>query len=303
MSSVSESAAESSARAWSVRGRTIEFGTMPVLMGIVNATPDSFSDGGQFFAPTAAVDHAHRLVEEGAGIIDIGGESTRPGADPVDAAEELHRILPVITGLAESSPVTISVDTTKASVAREALAAGAHIVNDVSGLLFDPAMTGVCAAESAGVVCMHIQGTPQNMQENPRYVNAVAEISEFLRQRLAELEQEGIPRERIAIDPGIGFGKSAEHNLEILSDIDRFRQIGRPVVVGHSRKRFLKRVVGRSLDERLFATVGVAVALALQGTEVIRVHDVAAVRDAILACRTVLDWGREPGTGLLRQMR
>jgi dihydropteroate synthase len=276
---------------WIARGKTMEFGEMPVLMGIVNATPDSFSDGGQFFAPEAAVSHAHRLIDEGAGIIDVGGESTRPGAEPVDAAEEIRRVIPVVSRLSETAGVTISIDTMKSEVAREALAAGAHIVNDVSGLLFDPAMPSVCAEYAAGVVCMHIQGTPQTMQECPRYANAVEEIAEFLRHRLIDLEGHGIGREQIVLDPGIGFGKTAEHNLEILSQIDRFRRIGRPVLIGHSRKRFLKRLVGRSLDERLFATVGVAVALALQGTEIIRVHEVAAVRDAILACRTVLKWG------------
>lgn len=298
MSPSQQSAGASSSSRWIVRGRTIELGAFPVLMGIVNATPDSFSDGGQFFAPDAAVSHALRLVDEGAGIIDVGGESTRPGADPVDAGEEIRRVIPVISKLSETPGVTISIDTTKADVAREALDAGAHIVNDVSGLLFDPQMSRVCAQHSAGVVCMHIQGTPQTMQERPRYVNAVEEISAFLRQRLMELEGEGIFREQIVIDPGIGFGKTAEHNLEILSNIARFRQVGRPVLVGHSRKRFLKRLVGRSLDERLFATVGVAVALALQGTEIIRIHEVAAVRDAILACRTVLEWGREQSSTL-----
>lgn len=287
-----QSSRESPSR-WMVRGRTIEFGDFPVLMGIVNATPDSFSDGGQFFAPEAAVSHALRLIDEGAGIIDVGGESTRPGAEPVETAEEIRRVIPVICRLSETAGVTISIDTTKADVAREALAAGAHIVNDVSGLLLDPQMASVCAEYSAGVVCMHIQGTPQTMQESPRYVNAVEEIAAFLKQRLVELEGEGISREQIVVDPGIGFGKSAEHNLEILSNIARFRQIGRPVLVGHSRKRFLKRLVGRSLDERLFATVGVAVALALQGTEIIRVHEVAPVRDAILSCRTVLEWGQD----------
>src|SRR5689334_17551455 len=226
-----QSSAASSSPRWIARGRTIEFGAFPVLMGIVNATPDSFSDGGQFFAPEAAVNHALRLVDEGAGIIDVGGESTRPGAEPVDAAEELRRVIPVVMRLSEMAGVTISIDTTKSEVAREALAAGAHIVNDVSGLLLDPKMPSVCAEHGAGVVCMHIQGTPETMQESPRYVNAVEEIAEFLRHRLADLEGHGIGREQIVLDPGIGFGKTAEHNLEILSQIARFRQIGRPVLI------------------------------------------------------------------------
>jgi dihydropteroate synthase len=260
-------------------------------MGIVNVTPDSFSDGGRFIDPAVAVDQALRLVEDGAQFIDVGGESTRPGADPVDAGEELRRVVPVIEQLARRSKVLISVDTTKAAVARAALSAGALIVNDVSGLTFDPEMPAVCAKAQAGVVCMHIRGTPRTMQDDPRYDDVVGEICRHLESRLVALEQQGITRERVAIDPGIGFGKTAAHNLEILRNIAALHALGRPVCIGHSRKQFLKKLLGRPVDERLFATVGISVAVALQGAEIIRVHDVAATRDAILACRAVLPAG------------
>ncbi len=273
---------------WRVRGRVFQLIPRPWIMGIVNATPDSFSDGGKHLASEAAIDQSLRLVAEGAQIIDIGGESTRPGAAPVGQEEELRRVLPVITRLAQLSSVLISIDTTKADVAQRALAAGAHIVNDISGLTFDPAMPAVCAAAKAGVVCMHIRGTPQTMQQDPRYDNVVDEICRFLEARLVDLERLGIARQQIVIDPGIGFGKTADHNLEILRNITRFQALGRPVCIGHSRKGFLKKLLGRPVDERLFGTIGVSVAVALQGAEIIRVHDVAATRDAILACQTVL---------------
>jgi dihydropteroate synthase len=271
-----------------IRERTVELTQLPWIMGIVNVTPDSFSDGGAFLDCNLAVEQALRLVDEGAKIIDIGGESTRPGAAPVAAGKELRRVLPVVKQLGNQSNVLISIDTTKADVARAALDAGAHIVNDISGLTFDADMPSVCAAARAGVVCMHIRGTPQTMQEDPLYENVVAEICRFLKDRLNDLEQQGVSREQVVIDPGIGFGKTALHNLEILANIKRFHELGRPVCVGHSRKRFLKKLLRRPVDERLFGTIGISVALALQGTEIIRVHDVAATRDAILACQTVL---------------
>jgi dihydropteroate synthase len=287
------------AEEWVVRGRTIELSpsthiatfqsAAPWLMGIVNATPDSFSDGGSFLEPAAAVDRALVLVGEGAQIIDVGGESTRPGALPVGIDEELRRVVPVIERLARQSDVLISIDTTKALVARAALDAGAHIVNDISGLMFDAEMPQICAAAGAGVICMHIRGTPQTMQDDPQYENVVEEVCRFLESRLIELEQLGISRRQVVTDPGIGFGKTAGHNLELLGNIGRLRTLGRPVCIGHSRKGFLKKLLGRPIDERLFATVGVSMAVALQGAEIIRVHDVAATRDAILACRAVLD--------------
>src|SRR5438477_1796749 len=222
-----------SPRLWQVGSQILAPGPTPWLMGIVNITPDSFSDGGSFMDPAVAVDRALRLVKDGAQVIDVGGESTRPGAVPVDADEELRRVVPVIEQLARQSKVLISVDTTKAAVARAALSSGAQIVNDVSGLTFDPQMPAVCAKGQAGVICMHMQGTPRTMQIDPRYANVVGEICRYLESRLVALEQQGISRERVAIDPGIGFGKSAAHNLEILRNIAALRGLGRPVCIGH----------------------------------------------------------------------
>lgn len=278
---------------WQLRSRLLNLSQTPVIMGIVNTTPDSFSDGGQFLDPMEAVDRALQLEAEGAGILDVGGESTRPGATPVPEIEEVRRVLPVIEKIVARSSLPISVDTTKAEVARLALAAGAEIVNDISGLTFDPRMPEVCAAAQAGVLCMHIQGTPQTMQQAPTYTEVVTEVVGFLRRRLEELRRAGIPPERVALDPGIGFGKTAAHNLELLRHIHSLRDLGRPLCIGHSRKRFLQKLLGRDVDERLFGTVGVSVAVALQGAELIRVHDVAASRDAITACRACLPelWG------------
>lgn len=263
-------------------------GGSPKLMGILNVTPDSFSDSGQFLDPACAVDQAVALVEDGADIIDVGGESTRPGAAPVAQDEELRRVLPVIEGIARRTAIPISIDTTKAEVARRALDAGTVIVNDVSGLSADPLMAAVCAQSQAGVVCMHMQGTPRTMQEAPTYRDVVAEITDYLAGRVAVLEECGIARHRIVIDPGIGFGKTAEHNLAILRNVRRFRSVGRPVLIGHSRKSFLRKLLGRPTDEVLAGTVGVAIALAVRGADVLRVHDVRAVRDAIAAFEAVL---------------
>jgi dihydropteroate synthase len=274
-------------RGWRFLGRFFDWSQRPLLMGIVNVTPDSFSDGGQFLAADAAVEQALRLVAEGADILDIGGESTRPGAEPVPLDEELRRVIPVIERTASRIGVPISVDTTKAEVARRAILAGAEIVNDISGLQFDAAMVDVCRETKAGVICMHIQGTPQTMQQNPHYEDAVREICGYFRERLESLEASGVPAERVMLDPGVGFGKTAEHNLEILSNIAAFHELGRPVLIGHSRKRFLKKLLGRDVDERLAGGLGVSLALAAQGVEMLRVHDVAAHRDALVAWRTI----------------
>jgi dihydropteroate synthase len=274
--------------AWAFREKTWDLGGWPKLMGIVNVTPDSFSDGGQFFDPVRAVDRCLRLAEEGADLLDIGGESTRPGALAVGVDEEIRRVVPVIAEAARRVSVPISIDTTKAAVAERALDAGAAIVNDISGLRFDARMPEVCARSQAGVICMHMQGTPQTMQIDPHYEDVVGEIAGFLAQRVTSLEQCGIERERIVIDPGIGFGKTPDHNLAILKNIARFRELGRPVLIGHSRKRFLAKILGRRLDETSAATIGVAVAAALAGTDLLRVHDVRAARDALTACWAVL---------------
>jgi dihydropteroate synthase len=206
----------------------------------------------------------------------------------VGAEEEIRRIVPVIAEAARRVSIPISIDTTKADVAQRALDAGAAIVNDVSGLRFDPRMPEVCARSRAGVICMHMQGTPQTMQIDPHYEDVVGEIAEFLAQRLSALEECGIERERVLIDPGIGFGKTPDHNLAILKNIARFRALGRPVLIGHSRKRFLAKLLGRKLDETSAATIGVSVAAALAGADLLRVHDVRATRDALTACWAVL---------------
>lgn len=269
-------------------GVTWQLGDSPKIMGIVNVTPDSFSDGGCFLDPVRAADHAAELVAQGADIVDIGGESTRPGATPISEDEEMRRVLPVIERVASRIAVPVSVDTRRAEIARRALDAGAVIINDVSGLTFEASMPSVCAQGHAGVVCMHMLGTPETMQQNPHYEDVVAEITAYLALRLDVLEQAGIPRDRIVVDPGIGFGKTAAHNLTILQNVERFRSLGRPVLIGHSRKRFLGKLLGRPIDELLAGTIGVAIALALKGVDVLRVHDVQATRDAVSAFRALI---------------
>lgn len=283
MSDVPGNPRDSIHRRWSFAGKDRQLGSFPLMMGIVNVTPDSFSDGGQFGSVEAAVEHGLKLVADGSDILDVGGESTRPGSQPVTLEEELKRTIPVIERLANETAVPISIDTTKAEVARQAIAAGASIVNDISGLRFDPEMISVCRDCDAGIVCMHIQGTPQTMQDNPQYENVVEEICTYFGERLETLEAAGIRRERVVLDPGVGFGKTAEHNLEILSQIARFRELGRPVLIGHSRKGFLKSLIGRPVEERLSGTIGISIALAMQHTDILRVHDVRAVKDALTA--------------------
>lgn len=276
-------AANFSPRIWEFEGVRRELGKRPLIMGIINVTPDSFSDGGRFLQTDAAVEQAVRLVEEGADILDVGGESTRPLSQPVDEVEELRRVIPVIQRLVARTSVPISVDTTKAEVAHQALQAGAKIVNDISALTLDPRMIDVCRQSSCGIIAMHMQGTPQTMQVDPQYSNVVQEIIDYFEARLNALAAVGIDRQRVVLDPGVGFGKTAQHNMQILSSIQRFRAPGRPVLIGHSRKRFLQKVIGRTVDERQFGTIGVSVAVAQQGVDIIRVHDVAANRDAINA--------------------
>jgi len=266
----------------------LQAGRIPLLMGILNVTPDSFSDGGEHNTVDAAVRQGLQLVADGADIIDIGGESTRPGADSVDAAEELRRTIPVIEQLAEQIEVPISIDTTKAVVAEQAVAAGARIVNDISGLTFDKRMLDVCHDKTVGICVMHILGTPQSMQQDPVYANVVDEVTEFLQRCLDRCDAAGIPLERLCVDPGIGFGKTADHNLQLLQSIPQMKQsLARPVLIGHSRKRFLAKLLGRPVEERLAGTVGVSIALAQQNADILRIHDVAAVQDALLSWKAV----------------
>jgi dihydropteroate synthase len=273
---------------WTLKTRDLTPTGRPLLMGILNVTPDSFSDGGQFQLVENAVARALQMEADGADIIDIGGESTRPGAEPVMLEEELRRTIPVIRELATRVRAPISIDTTKAEVARQALEAGAEIVNDISGLTFDPEMLEVCRLHDAGICLMHIQGTPQTMQQNPTYVDVVQEVIDFLQQQVDRCLMAGILPERMCIDPGIGFGKTAEHNLQLLKSVSRLqRDLQRPVLIGHSRKRFLSKILGRSVDERESGTIGVSIALAEQGVDILRIHDVRSVRDAIVAWDTV----------------
>ncbi len=274
--------------AWHVGEQILQRSKIPLLMGILNVTPDSFSDGGQYTAVEAAVQHALQLVEAGADIIDVGGESTRPRAAPVTLEEELRRTIPVIEAITAMTSVPVSIDTTKAEVASQALAAGALIVNDISGLTFDPQMASVCSSSGAAVCAMHMVGNPQTMQDDPHYDDVVAEVTVFLQTQLSMATAAGIPPERVCLDPGIGFGKTAEHNLLLMQAVGRMRDtLRRPLLIGHSRKRFLSKLLGRPLEERLSGTTGVSIALAENGADVLRIHDVQATRDALVAWHAV----------------
>ena len=254
----------------------------PVIMGVVNVTPDSFSDGGLFLDADAAVEHGGRLAAEGAAILDIGGESTRPGADPVSAEEELARVLGVVERLAADGAARISIDTTKRVVAQGALNVGATIVNDVSAFRLDPDMAALVAERGAGCCLMHMLGDPRTMQKDPRYDDVVSEVKSFLEERLAFATGEGIAEERVWLDPGIGFGKTVEHNLELLRRLDEIVAIGRPVVIGTSRKSFLGKLAGgRDEGERLPGTIATNVLALERGATVFRVHDVAQNADAL----------------------
>lgn len=266
---------------WRCRERVLTIGERPLLMGIVNVTPDSFSDGGMYREPSAAVNHALRLVAEGAEIVDIGGESTRPGAVDVDAGEELARVLPVVEGVARRCGAAISIDTSKAEVAARAIEAGAVIVNDVSACTADARMADVVRRSGAGVVLMHMRGTPRTMQAAPRYDDVVDEVCSYLACRMAELEAAGVAREAIVVDPGIGFGKSLDHNLALLRSLRHIGECGRPVAVGVSRKSFLGALTGRGAGERLAASLAALCACAAGGAHVLRVHDVRESADAL----------------------
>jgi dihydropteroate synthase len=259
----------------------------PIVMGVVNVTPDSFSDGGAWLDPAAAIAHGRALVAQGAAILDVGGESTRPGAEPVDATEELRRVLPVLEGLAGAG-ARLSIDTSKAAVAAAAIAAGASIVNDVTALRGDPQMAAVVAQHGCEVCLMHMLGEPRTMQRDPRYDEVVADVRAFLEQRLEHAVAQGIARERVWLDPGIGFGKTIDHNLELLARLDEIVALGRPVVVGTSRKSFLGRITGRGPGERVAATIATNVVALARGASVFRVHDVAEARDALLVAAATL---------------
>jgi dihydropteroate synthase len=272
--------------------RADPLGGRPVVTGVVNVTPDSFSDGGLYSERDAAIAHGRRLADEGAAILDVGGESTRPGAEPVAEPEELRRVLPVVEELAADRSAEVCIDTVKAGVARRALAAGATIVNDVSAFRFAPETAGLVADAGARCVLMHMLGEPRTMQRDPRYDDVVSEVGAFLEERLSFAVGQGVPEEHVWLDPGIGFGKTMEHNLELIRRLGTIAALGRPVVIGTSRKSFLGRLTGRPTHERLGGTIATNVLAFERGASVFRVHDVAPVGDALtVAAATV----RRPG--------
>ena len=261
-----------------------------LIMGIVNVTPDSFSDGGSFFSVEAAVAHALELVEQGADILDVGGESSRPGAEPVSEEEELRRVLPVMEKLAEHTSVPLSIDSMKPAVARAALAAGASIVNDVAAARHGIEMWEVAAEYRAGYVLMHAQGTPQTMQANPVYADVVREVNDFFVERLAGLHAAGVTPEQVVLDPGIGFGKTPEHNLQLLAGLNQFTELRRPLLIGVSRKSFIGKILGSDANERLPASLACATLAVAKGTRIIRTHDVAETVQAVRMTEAILAW-------------
>ena len=268
--------------------RVLDLSSRTHLMGVLNVTPDSFSDGGKFFKPEEAVKQGLKLAEEGADIIDIGGESTRPGSEPVIIEEELRRVIPVIEELTKMIQVPISIDTYKSRVAKEALDSGASMVNDISGLRYDPEMKKVIAKYDVPVVLMHIKGTPKNMQENPHYDNLIEEIKTYLIESIKIAKEAGIDEDKIIIDPGIGFGKTPEDNLKILKNLNEFTELGRPLMVGVSRKSFIGKILNLPTEERLEGSLASMAAAIMNGANILRVHDVkeskrvAKLVDAIL---------------------
>jgi dihydropteroate synthase len=272
---------------WICRKKRISFRNGALLMGILNVTPDSFSDGGRYADKQRAIERAAQIAEEGADIIDVGGESSRPGALPVEDEVELNRVMPVIEYLSAHKKSLISVDTRKSSVAEAAMRAGAQIINDISALESDPRMVEVAHRFQAGLILMHKKGEPLDMQENPRYKDVVSEVSVYLKKRVATLTGQGIERRAMAVDPGIGFGKTVRHNLQLIASIAGLRKSGRPVVVGLSRKSFLGRLTGRPANERLAGGLAAFVYCILNGVNVLRVHDVKESRDALVVLNAI----------------
>lgn len=268
-------------------GDVLDMTPRPLVMGILNVTPDSFSDGGRFFETTSAARHGREMRAAGADIIDIGGESTRPGSEPVDAEEEKHRVIPVIEELAHEVDVPISIDTQKSEVAEAALDAGAQIVNDVSALRTDPDLAALVAEREVPLILMHMQGRPRNMQRNPTYEEVVEDICDWLQERIEYAVEQGIDREALVVDPGFGFGKTLQHNLELLRRLHEFHQLGRPVVVGTSRKSMLGMILDRPEDERLHGTLATVATAVLAGCHIVRVHDVQPALDVVEVCEAV----------------
>ncbi len=274
---------------WVGRGRLLADDDRPRVMGILNVTPDSFSDGGRWAAIEDALRHAEEMAAEGADLIDLGGESSRPGAEPVSEDEEIRRVLPVLEALCDRLSVPISVDTAKPEVARRAIASGAAVINDIGGLR-DPEMVRVVGETDAALVVMHMAGTPQTMQVDPRYDDVVGEVLDALARSVELAEAAGIGRERIAVDPGIGFGKTNRHNLDLLRNLPAFATLGCTLFVGLSRKGFLGEITGRPRDQRVSASVVGSLASAVQGARVLRVHDVGPMVDAVKVWNAVMNW-------------
>ena len=263
----------------------------PLVMGVLNVTPDSFSDGGRFFSAEAAVARAEQMADEGADLIDVGGESTRPGSDPVDDDEQIRRVVPVITEVAKRVRAVISIDTARAAVVQAALDAGAHVVNDISAGTDDPGLLPLVARCRAPLILMHMQGRPKTMQQNPFYEDVTAEVAGFLNERLVTAGIHGIDVERILLDPGIGFGKSAEHNLELLRRLMELTVLGRPIVIGTSRKRFVAQITGEGADDPSHRLLGTAATVAwslANGASVVRVHDVGPMRAVVRMIEAIL---------------
>lgn len=279
---------------WRCRDVTFDLTSRTLLMGIVNVTPDSFSDGGKFLAPDAAVEHARRLLDEGAEIVDLGAESTRPGADPVSPAEQIARLDPVIRMLASDRSIVVSVDTSDAGVAEAALSAGARVINDISALR-DPRMADVVASAGAGLVMMHLRGTPRTMQQEAHYEDVAIEVRDALAARLEAARRAGLDDVALVIDPGIGFAKTAEHNLEILSRLEELVALDRPVMVGASRKSFFGNLLDLPLDRRASAGAAVAAIAVFHGARIIRTHDVAATLDAVRIATALREARRREG--------
>eukprot|EP01022_Parablepharisma_sp_SALTPOND_P002777 TRINITY_DN11123_c0_g6_i1.p2 TRINITY_DN11123_c0_g6~~TRINITY_DN11123_c0_g6_i1.p2 ORF type:complete len:290 (+),score=126.93 TRINITY_DN11123_c0_g6_i1:49-918(+) len=267
----------------------LELGPRTLIMGVVNVTPDSFSDGGLFYDEANAIEQGLALAEEGADILDVGGESTRPGSEPISAGEEMERVLPVIEALACHCPAVVSIDTYKAEVAQAALETGAQIINDVTALRGDKRMAGLAAASGAGLILMHMQGEPRTMQLEPAYDDVVAEVGEFLAAQARLAQEAGVEPARIVVDPGIGFGKTLEHNLELIRNLPALAALGYPVLLGASRKTFIGVLTDRSEPrERLWGSVGAHVLGAALGADMVRVHDVAPLKEALTVCDAVM---------------
>jgi dihydropteroate synthase len=277
-----------------MRGRALPLAERVHIMGILNVTPDSFSDGGRYLNPDDAVVHALTMVEQGADVLDIGAESSKPGAIPIDEEEERRRLIPIVRAVCRRISIPVSIDTTKASIAEQALDVGAAMINDISALRFDMRMGAVVAKSGAGVILMHMRGHPQTMQHAAQYVDVVEEVRQFLKARVEAAKAMGIPPERILLDPGIGFGKNCRHNLTLLNQLDTLCTLGPPMIVGVSRKAFIGKILNRTIDERLMGTAGAVAVAIMKGARMVRVHDVAPIRDAVRMIEAIGNAGLSP---------